>query len=67
MIAVISRSFGISDQRESSAAKAEQSRARDERISIEARERTGEKDLFDMARSIAFRARKRRIRSSRII
>ena len=66
MIEVISRSFGISGRKEPSTYN------KDNREAINAdsqrkKELAQDKDLFEMARGIAFRARKRRIRASRII
>jgi hypothetical protein len=66
MIEAISRSFGISDRRERSTATDDREAGRVEPARQSQGHRT-EKDLFDLARGIAFRARKRRIRSAGII
>ena len=67
MIEVLSRSFGVTDLRERLLAR-DQEAGTAERSNVRpSTERGSEKDIFDLARGIAFRARARRVRPSRII
>ncbi len=66
MIEVITRSFGISDRDKKISTRNDHKAVRKD-SKPPANKRVGERDLFDLARSIDFRARRRRIRSAGII
>ena len=65
MIDVISRTFGVSGRKENPVSRDSRDNSRE--LIARADKRAGERDLFDLARGIAFRAKKRSLRSSGVV
>lgn len=65
MIEVIARSFGLTGRQDRNVVR--KTREYRNELAFRNENSAAERDLFDLARAIAFRARKRRVQSSGII